>query len=546
MKNSILTICIVFISMSIFSQKKEKTLVTINKDKTSIADFKRVYEKNLNIIDSEEAKDITKNLELYINYKLKVKEAYQLKLDTLPSYKREIETYKNQLSAPYLQDTTFIANLVKDIYFRTKNEVKAKHILIRTSKEATPKDTLQAYNKILKIRDRIVGGEDFGKVASETSDDKSAQDDPKSGRKGNQGNLGYFDAFKMVSPFEDAAYTTKVGEVSMPFRTQFGYHIIKVDDFRESKGELETAHILIMDTTVVGKTKIDEVYAKLLQKEAFEVLAKAYSDDRGSKTKGGKLNTFGKGRMVKPFEDAAFSLEDEGDFSKPFKTRFGWHIVKLLKKYPIKPFSELKKDIATKIKKSSRMQMSETAVINKLKASYTIVENEEAKKILERKNIRAIPKDSLQNTILSINDKNITQEEFVNYIRNRRHKAVFLLFEMFKNQEILAYYKENLIFTEPEYAYTLKEYEDGLLLFELMQQKIWDKSSKDTLGLKNYFSNHPEKYKSKELEDIKGEVMNDYQNFLEENWIAELRRKNTIKINKKQLKKLIKFYEKKK
>ncbi|MCI2228190.1 peptidylprolyl isomerase [Polaribacter sp. MSW13] len=541
----ILTLFILSCSLSVFSQQNSKTLLTIDNDKTTVAEFKRVYEKNLDAIDNEESKNVTNNLELFINYKLKVKEAYSIKLDTLPSYKREIETYKNQLFAPYMQDTTFIKSLVKEAYFRTKNEIKAKHILIRMPRDAAPKDTLVAYNKIMKIRDRIIKGEGFEKVAVEVSEDKSAQDDPKTRRKGNKGNLGYFSAFKMVYPFEKAAYSTKVGEISMPFKTSFGYHIIKVDDLRTTKGEVEVAHILVSDTTSKGKDKINEVFDKLKKNEKFEDLAKVYSNDLGSKEKGGKLMKFGSGVMVKPFEKAAFSLEKEGEYSKPFKTRFGWHIVKLLKKHPLKPFLELEKELTNKIKKSSRMQLSEKAVINKLKKKYVILENEKSKEILNQKNLRAIPKDSLQNTILSINDKNITQEKFINYIRNRRHLPVFLLFDMFKDAEILAYYKENLANTEPEYAYTLKEYQDGLLLFELMQQKIWNKSSKDSIGLNHYFETHQSNYKTKELKRIKGEVMNDYQNFLEKNWIADLRRKSKIKINKRQLKKLIKFYEKK-
>ena len=542
MKVKILSICVLLISMSIFSQKKSKTLVTINEENITVADFKRVYEKNLDAIDNKEAKDVTNNLELFINYKLKVKEAYQLKLDTLPSYKKEIETYKNQLAAPYLQDTTFLDKMLKDVYFRVKNKVKAKHILIRTAKDARPKDTIKAYSKILKIRNRILAGEDFEKVAQETSEDNSARDDAKSGRKGNKGNLGYFDAFKMVTPFENAAYNTKVGQVSKPFRTQFGYHILKVDDLKPSEGEIEAAHILILDTTDVGKKKIFEVYEKLIVNNSFEELAKQYSEDNGSKNRGGKLGKFGTGRMVKPFEDAAFSLQKEGAFSKPFKTRFGWHIVKLIKKHPVKPFKELEKELRNKIKNSARMQMSETAVINKLKATYNIVENEAAKKILDRKNIRAIPKDSLQIMMFSINDKKIKQEDFIDYIKNRRNQPVFTLFEMFKNQEILTYYKENLVNTEPEYAYILKEYEDGLLLFELMQDKIWNKSTKDTLGLQNYFEKHKANYSSRKLEDNKGEVMNDYQNYLEKKWIADLRKKSNIKIRKRQLKKLIKYY----
>ena len=267
MRIKILSICILFLSFGVFAQKKSKTLVTINNQKTSVADFKRIYEKNLDAVDNEEAKDVTKNLELYINYKLKVEEAYQLKLDTLPSYKREIETYKNQLSAPYLQDTTFIADLVKDIYYRTKNQIKAKHILIRLPRDATPKDTLKAYAKINAIRDRILAGENFEKVAKETSEDGSAKDDPATGRKGNGGNLGYFSAFNMVAPFEDAAYNTKIGKTSKPFRTQFGYHIVKVDDIKPSKGEVEAAHILVLDTTNNGKNDTTNKFSFPCQNE---------------------------------------------------------------------------------------------------------------------------------------------------------------------------------------------------------------------------------------------------------------------------------------
>ena len=541
----IVLLFVLSVSLSVFSQKKDKVLITIDGEKTTVSEFKRVYEKNLDAIDNEEAKSVSKNLELYINYKLKVKEAYSIKLDTLPSYKREMETYKNQLSAPYLQDTTFIDKLVKDAYFRTKNEVKAKHILIRMPRDASPKDTLIAFNKISKIRERILKGENFEKVAAQVSDDKSAQDDPKTGRKGNGGNLGYFSAFRMVYPFEAAAYTTKVGEVSMPFKTQFGYHILQVDDLKESKGEIEAAHILIRDTTAVGKKLIDSVYTKLKNNESFDDLAKKYSEDPGSKNNGGKLGKFSAGRMVKPFDDAVFGLTEINSYSKPFKTRFGWHITKLLKKHPIQSFDDMKKELKEKVKKSSRMQLSEKAVLNKLKKDYTIKEYEDSKKILDRKNLRSIPKDSLQGIIISINDKNITQEEFIKYIRNRRHKPVFVLFEMFMEEQIMTYYKENLIYTEPEYAYTLKEYEDGLLLFELMQQKIWNKSSKDTLGLKKYFKTNAAKYKTDDLKNIKGEVINDYQNFLEKNWIADLRKKSKIKVHKRELKRLIKFYEKK-
>ena len=543
MRKLVVFIFLIAVSASLFSQKDEKVIFTIDDNPITVGEFKRVYEKNLDAINDEESKNVKKNLDLYINYKLKIKEAYSVKLDTLPSYKREMETYKNQLVAPYLKDTTALPKLVKDAYFRTKNEVKGKHILIRLQQDALPKDTLVAYNKILALRDRIINGESFEDVAVKESEDLSAKDDPKTGRKGNKGNLGYFGAFRMIYPFENAAYNTKKGEVSMPFRTRYGYHIVKNEGMRKSLGSVEAAHILISDTSATGKKVIDSVYTKLEEGEKFAELAKAYSEDPGSKSRGGSLGKFSRGQMVKSFEDVAFSLE-ENTFSKPFKTRFGWHIIKLIKKHPVGSFEELEKELKNKIKRGAAISISEKALLKRLKANYTITEFDEAKSVLDKKNMRGMPADSLQNTLFSIDDKNITQEAFVKYTKNRRHKPVFVLYEEFLNKEIIDYYKKDLVNIEPEYAATLKEYEEGLLLFELMQQKIWDKSSKDTLGLQSYFDKNKSNYKEQVLDSIKGQVINDYQNHLEKNWIADLRKKHEIEIKKRQLKKLIKYYRK--
>ena len=533
-KEILLTLLLVF-SLNIFSQKDTKTLVTINGEKTSVADFKKIYEKNLNAIDNEEGKDVEKNLELFINYKLKVKEAYQLKLDTLKSYKREIQTYRNQLTAPYLQDKDFLQTLIKQAYDRTKTELRASHILVKFPRNYLPSDTLKLYNKIIEARNRVLAGEAFEKVAKEMSEDPSA--------KVNGGDLGYFSAFKMVYDFEDAAYKTPLGKVSMPFKTRFGYHIVQNTGSRTSRGERQVAHILIADTTANGKTRIDEVYTKLNSGKIFKELAQQYSNDINTKNKGGILPKFGSGRMVKSFEDATFSLVEVNDYSEPFKTQFGWHIVKLLKEFPVVSFDEMKKEITTKVSKSGRARLSDKAVLDRLKSEYTINVNEATKKIFDQKDARSISKDSLESTLLTINEKKFSQNDFRLYILNRRHLNTDELLNNFIDAEVLVYFKENLVNTNAEFATTLKEYEDGLLLFELMQQKIWNKSS-DTIALKTYFDTHQENYKQKELNKIKGKVMNDFQNYLEKDWIEKLRSNNAVEVNKKVLKKLIKYYRK--
>lgn len=534
MKRHFLAFVFFTASLGIFAQKNDRILVKINNDEITVSEFKKVFEKNLNLLEDEKEKSIENNLNLYVNFKLKVQQAYQLHLDTLKSYKREIETYQNQLTAPYLQDKKFLEKLIREAYHRTKYEINASHILVKIIENASPADTLKAFKKITAARNRILKGESFEKVAVEVSEDPSV--------KSNKGNLGYFGAFKMLYDFENKAFKTIVGEISQPLKTRFGYHIIKVNDKRLSQGEVQTAHILITDTSSVGKKRIDSVYQLLKKGENFKELVKKYSNDISTKRRGGSLPRFGAGRMVKPFEDAAFGIENEGDFSKPFKTSFGWHIVKLIKKFPVLEFDQMKDEISDRIKRTGRAKLSDQAVINKLKSTYKVLVNQNAKKILNNKNIRSLPTDSLQLVLLTINEKNINQKIFVDYLQNRRHRPVSQLFEMFKNEQIILYFKENLVNTEPEFASTLKEYKDGLLLFELMKRKVWDKSI-DSIALKDFYNQRAQQYR-KPFKEVRGKVMSDYQTYLDEKWIADLRSKNKVKVNKKVLKKLEKYYSK--
>ena len=310
-----------------------------------------------------------------------------------------METYRNQLIAPYLQDTAYLSKLVKDAYYRTKHQIKASHVLVKLSSNATPKDTLVAYQKILKARAEILSGTSFSKVAKAYSDDTSA--------KRNGGDLGYFTAFKMLYPFENAAFNTKVGDISMPFRTRFGYHVVKVFDLRLSKGEIEVSHILITGDPVKGKRKIDSLHASLLQGADFQKLASQFSNDTSSSSKGGNLPRFGIGRMLNEFETVAFSLSKEKNLSSPFKTKHGWHIVKLLQTYPVKPFSELKAELTKIVKAKGGARLSDLAVLSRLKKEYDIVINKKALEIFNDPAIRGVAKEKLQAVLLSINDNSI-------------------------------------------------------------------------------------------------------------------------------------------
>jgi peptidyl-prolyl cis-trans isomerase SurA len=533
MKRRIL-IVFIFFSSFIYSQKDSDELFKVENTSVSVLEFKKVYEKNLSLLVDDKQKDVKNYLDLYIKFKLKFAEAKHLKLDSTRAYKREIETYKNQLIAPYLQDSTFIEELIKNAYYRTKHKVNASHILVKIPKGTLPKDTLPFYNRILKARGEILSGKSFSKVALKYSEDQSV--------KSNFGNLGYFTAFKMVYPFENAVYNTKVGEISKPFRTRFGYHFVKVNDLKLSEGEIEVAHILITDTSNFGKQKIDSIYKELLKGASFNSLVLKHSNDKSTVSNAGRLPKFGVGRMLKSFEDASFKLKEENELTTPFKTNFGWHIVKLIKKHPVKSFEDLRNELANRVSASGGARMSDLLVLNKLKRKYKISINTESKKVFKNKNIRAKKRDSLNKILITINNKKIKQYYFYDYIRNRRHKPVDILFNEFLDQEVLNYFKENLSKTEPKFARTLQEYKEGLIVFDLMQHKVWNKSTTDTVGLQSYFDAHKTKYTFKELSINKGLVMSDYQDYLEKALLKKLKDKYQVKVRNRTFKKLVRYY----
>jgi len=472
--------------------KKDKVLLTINKRPVYTSEFLRIYNKNKDIVSQENKKDIDEYLELFINYKLKLQEAHDLKLDTVPSYLREFNKYKKQLIAPYLKDRKVTDKLVKEAYNRMAEEINSSHILITVPPNATPKDTLKAYNTLIEARNKILNGEKFEAVAKKYSKDPSV--------KQNGGKLGYFTAFSMVYPFENAAYTTKKGEVSMPFRTQFGYHIVKVNDRRPSKGEIKVAHIMIKEkkgNPNYAKKQIQDIYNHYKQGEPFKKLAKQYSDDKMSAVKGGVLKPFSYGRMIPSFADVAFSLKNKGDVSKPFKTKFGWHIVKLIDKYPVKSYDELKNFITKKIEKGDRSVVVGKSMANKLKKKYHVkIDNTILSSYLNN------PKNKeLDSKILfHIKQKNYTVANLKNYLKKKKNKT----YKDFIDDMVLEYYKNHLEEENQDFANTLQEYKDGLLLFDLLQKKIWTKAEKDTVGLQQFYNKNINNYKWKKR--IKAEI----------------------------------------
>ena len=488
-KTSIIVVIIAFFSTLNVMAQKDHVLFTLGDDNVYSSEFSKIYKKNLEIVNAPSQKDIDNYLNLYINYRLKVKEAYRLRMDTVPTYIAEYNKYKNQLITPYLKDDNTEKDLVKEAYQRMLQEVNANHILVKLKKNPSSVDTLRAYDKLKALRKQVLEGAAFDSIAKNFSEDPSAER--------NNGNLGYFTVFQMVYPFETTAYTTPVGEVSDVFKTKFGYHIIKVNDIRDARGEVQVAHIMLKGDSKENISKINNIKQQLDDGGDFAALAKSYSTDLATSMKGGVLPKFTANKMVKSFADVSFALKNIGDISKPFMTRYGWHIVKLLKKIPVGSFDEMKPLIDKKVKQGQRARIIGRSVIDRLLKEYSIKTDNNVFNLFTNpvwsQSKKAI---DYSKTILTIENKEIPAKSFLNFLGTINDKRkVVERFQKFKEQEILTYYKDQLPNHFPNLEQTLREYREGLLLFDLMQDNIWSQAEKDSLGLVSFFENNRNKYR---------------------------------------------------
>lgn len=508
---------ILFFSISIFSSfsqsDSEKVLFSVDGEPVYVSEFLRVYNKNLDLVQDESQKGIDEYLSLFTNYKLKLKEANALELQNKPSYIRELASYKSQLAKSYITDAKVTDALIKEAYDRVSNEVKAAHILVKVAENASPQDTLKAFNDIIKLRNRAVK-EGFETVRKEVHNGQTVYGE----------DLGYFGGFRMVYKFENAAFNTKVGDISQPFRTQFGYHIVNVQAKRASRGERTVAHIMVVEKpndslAEKPENRIQDIYKKLTQGEDFEALAKQFSDDGNSAPNGGKLAPFSSGQINSPeFEDTAFSLENIGDVSKPFKTAYGWHIMKLYGKKPIESFETMKPELEQKVKRDERSKLIDNALYSSLKSKYKISKEQPALNYFASivndsyfQGAWELPKDFKgDKPLVKIGNKQFTYQEFGNYLvanqRNTLNKIdskilVSNNYETFLNTNVVQYQEDSLESENEDYANIVSEYRDGLLLFDLMENTIWNSAKTDSLQIENYYNQHKNKYSTPERID---------------------------------------------
>ncbi|MFN8309923.1 MAG: peptidylprolyl isomerase [Chitinophagales bacterium] len=506
-----------FLSASLFSfaQKADKNAVifTVAGKPVTVGEFEYVYTKNnINNQADYSEKSLKDYLNLYENFRLKVREAEEMKLDTITSLKNELEGYRKQLAKSYLTDREITDQLIQEAYDRSLKEVNASHILIRCDENANPADTLAAFKRIMNIRKKLlapVKPADFGQMAVDSSEDPSA--------KQNRGDIGYFTVFQTVYPFETVAYSMKPGEISMPVRTQFGYHLVKLNSTRPAQGEIHVAHLLLKvpdgskeDFKKEQHRRIDSIYTAIKNGLSFEEAVSAFSEDRTSNKKKGEQQWFGVGRMFPEYETAAFALKANNEVSPPVLTPYGWYLIKRIEKREIPPFNEVKSDFKKRVERDSRSSVAKTKLIERIKRENSFSEIPVNKKAFFAAVDSGINQGNFKKDSVRIKDlplftlagKAYTTSDFAAYIektskrRSDKNKDGLLneYYDNWVTQRSMDYEESMLETKKPEFASLMKEYRDGILLFELTDRQVWGKAVKDTAGLIAYHDQNKTKY----------------------------------------------------
>ena len=519
----LLVLLALFMPALVFAQGwKNKTLVTIGDRNISAGEFMEVYEKNNLNSEVLDKKNVDEYLDMYTKFKLKVIEAENLEMDTMPKFIKEYTGYRKQLAKPYFSNAEGTEALVEEAYDRMQIDVNASHILIKCDPHAVPADTLAAYNKALAARNRILKGEDFGDVAVELSEDPSARDmeaipGKRRAYKGNRGNLGYFTVFDMVYPFETAIYNSEVGELSMPIRTDFGYHIIRLNSKTPACGTVRAAHIYLhiddddpMKCDSAMREKAFNIYNEIDKDgKNWDNMVKKYSDDKGSAQQGGMLSPFRVSQIVPEFISVVKQLNDN-EISEPVKTNYGYHIIKLVGKSGIKSFEEEKDNLTKRVEKDMRAKVSDENVLKRLKKENKFKEYVKVKDafiatidttLKEGKYVVAEGVDT-NKTLFKLQKKEYKVADFIEYIEEHEKPQPFMssgsyayqLYDEFVKDSVFDYEDEHLEEKYPDFKLLVQEYHDGILLFDLMDKQVWKKAEIDTAGIKRYYDEHKDEY----------------------------------------------------
>ncbi len=506
MFKKLITVVLALCVTCVVSAQKDATLFTVNGTPVTASEFKYIYSKtNQDRADFSE-KSLREYLELYTNFKLKVQKARDMKLDTIASLNSELEGYKKQLAKSYLEDKEVTEKLIREAYEHMKLDLDVSHILVNCDRNAPAADTLKAYKRAIEWSKIIIKGGDFHRLAYDSSEDKSAKE--------NRGNLGYITATLPDGYYglEKTIYSAKVGDLHGPVRSNNGYHLLRVNGSRPARGEIEVNQILIRKAEDSSKNdekkmRADSAYNALVAGEKWENVCQTYSEDKTTAAKGGYIGFFGINRYQRSFEDAAFSLTADGEFTKPVETSIGWHIIQRKSHRPIGTFDQLKRALTERVKRDSRSEIAKQAIISRIKKEGNFVEYPKARMDWTDKQVDTIfhtfrwkPDPTKPQDVLFRygQDESYTVADFEDYCqragRDRMRGAGYpvletinKLYKSWSDETAMSFEESQLEKKYPEFKSLMREYEEGILLFEALKQNVWDRANNDTTGLLKYY-----------------------------------------------------------
>ncbi len=506
---------ILWFAATLTAQSEDAVLFTVNGKPVTVSEFRYIYTKtNQDKADFSEA-SLRDYLDLYTKFKLKVQKARDMQLDTVAALRSELDGYRRQLANSYLVDKEVTEKLIHETYDRMQQDVNISHIFIACDKNAKAADSLRAYNRAMNLLKLINNGTSFEKVALDSSEDKSVKD--------NKGNLGFVTAMLPDGYYamEKAIYSAPKGKVVGPVRSNTGYHLVMVNDFRPARAEVEVSQILLRkdkspEKNTMQRMRIDSAYALLKGGAKWEDVCLRFSEDKVTASKGGYIGFFGINRYQRSFEDAAFGLEKDGDFSAPVETSLGWHLIKRVSKRPIGTFETTKRALTERVKRDSRSEISKQSMIARIKKESRFEEYPEVLAKWSARQVDSIfltfkwkadparPQDVLMryngNTVFTVADF----EDYCVKTGRDRMRGVGLPAEetiqrLYKNwsDEVTMQFEESQLDKKyPDFHSLMREYEEGILLFEALKLNVWDRANNDTLGLEQYYkANLSQKYK---------------------------------------------------
>ena len=511
MKYILLFLCGV-LTLAAYGQD-DPVLFTVEDTEILLSEFDYIYNKN-NAKNADYSREsLQEYLDLYIRFKLKVQEAYAQGYDTIPSLKQELEGYRNQLASSFLLDKQLLKRLVDEAYQRKGIDVEVRHILTKIPSKATAKDSNFAFQRALNIKEQLEQGGTFEDLAMRFSDDKT--------KVNNRGSLGYINGIlpKGYYAVETALHALPINEISDPILSPRGYHIIQVLNRREARGQMEISQILIRvrgdqaQERSAKKQQAEELLAQLNNGENFEDLARKYSEDKATSSRGGYIGYVGVGVYEKSFEDAVFALKKDGDFTQLIESTLGYHIIKRVSKKERLPIEAERRSIEAEIKKTERLDLAKSSLLERILQESGIQFNQGVYNNL----LNAIDSSFFDytwaptkghNEILFTLDGTMdySAQEFLDYCFEKKRdrmilrskmstsKAVHHMYKSFRDEACLEFEESRLEAKYPEFKALMREYEEGILLFEITKDNVWDKASLDTAGLKEYFEKHRKLY----------------------------------------------------